>query len=463
MRRAGLLSVIRNPAQLVVAAFAVLIAIGTMLLFLPWATDGPIGIGWEDALFVSTSATTVTGLTTVQIPTFSLFGELVILALIQIGGFGIMTIGSVLALVTMRRIGLRQRMLAQAEIGAVDMGELSGLLKAIAKITIVVEGSLALILFVRFWRGGYEDGPISSAYSAIFHAVSAFNNAGIALYPDSMAGFQSDPWVIFPVSFGFILGGLGFPLYVEFSSRWRHRRAERRREEVPGSERAKPWSLHARITIWSTVVLLIGGPLMVLAFEWTNPGTLGSLSLFEKLSNGWFQGTTPRTAGFNTIDIGLLNDTTLLGMSIMMFIGAGPASTSGGIKVTTAALLAAVIWAEIRGERDVNVFRRRIPTPMIRQAVAIALLAIGFVGMTTLIFMASDGLELTDALFESTSAFGTVGLSTGSTGSISTGGHLVLTLAMICGRVGPLTFVTALALRERTRLYRHPEERPIIG
>ncbi|WP_040494784.1 TrkH family potassium uptake protein [Ilumatobacter nonamiensis] len=463
MRRSGLLRVIRNPAQLVVASFALLIAIGTALLFLPWATDGPTGTGWEDALFVSTSATTVTGLSTVPIPSFSLFGELVILALIQIGGFGIMTIGSVFALVTLRRIGLRQRMLAQAEIGAVDIGELKRLLLAIGKITLVVEGSLATILFLRFWQGGYEDGPIRSAYSAVFHAVSAFNNAGISLYPDNLEGFQDDAWVIFPVTFGFIVGGLGFPVYVEILNRWKHNRAERRHVETAGAERAKPWSLHAKITVGATVVLLVGGPLMVLAFEWTNPDTLGPLGMFDKLSNGWFQGVTPRTAGFNTVDIGAMNETTHLGTSIMMFVGAGPASTSGGIKVTTAAVLAAVLWAQIRGETDVNVLRRRIPTAMIRQAVTIALLSIGFVGLTSLVFMASDGLDLSDALFESTSAFGTVGLSTGVTGSISTGGHLVLTLAMICGRVGPLTFVTAIALRERTRLYRHPEERPIIG
>ena len=463
MRRAGILAIVRNPAQLVVLAFTALIALGALLLLLPWSSDGPGSIGWENALFVSTSATTVTGLSTVDVSTFSLFGELVILALIQIGGFGIMTIGSVLALVALRRVGLRQRMLAQAEIGAVDIGELSGLLWAIARITVAVEGLLALILFVRFWQGGYEDGPISSAYSAVFHAVAAFNNAGLSLYSDNLAGFVHDPFVMLPVTLGFIIGGLGFPVYVEVLNRARHRRAERRGEETPGSERAKPWSLHARITVGATLVLLVVGPVLVLAFEWSNPSTLGSLDLWDKLTNAWFQGVTPRTAGFNTIDIGAMKEPTLVGTSILMFVGAGPASTSGGIKVTTAAVLAAVIWSEVRGERDVNVFRRRLPTAMIRQALAIALLSVGVVAFTSLSLMTSDGIGLTAALFESTSAFGTVGLSTGVTGSIGTLGHLVLIGVMICGRVGPLTFVTALALRDRARLYRHPEERPIIG
>ena len=403
----------------------------------------------------------MTGLSTVDISTLSLFGELVVLALIQIGGFGIMTIGSVFALVALRRVGLRQRMLAQAEIGAVDIGELARLLKAIARITIAVEGTLALILFVRFWQSGVEDNPLDAAYSGVFHAVASFNNAGISLYSDNLAGFVDDPFVIFPVSFGFIVGGLGFPVFVEIVRRWRHDRTERRGGR--SAERARPWSLHARITIGVTLLLLVVGPLMVLAFEWTNPDTLGSLGLLDKLSNAWFQGVTSRTAGFNTIDIGAMNETTLLGTSVLMFIGAGPASTSGGIKVTTVAVLTAVLWAEVRGERDVNIFRRRLPTPMVRQALTIVMLSILFVGITIVVLMANDGLSLTNALFESTSAFGTVGLSTGVTGSISTFGHVVLIVVMICGRVGPLTFVTAIALRESARLYRHPEERPIIG
>ncbi len=464
MRPVGMPNITTNPAKLVLLSFAALIGVGTALLALPVAADGADGIGVENALFLSTSATTVTGLSTIDIAEFSLFGELVLLALIQVGGFGIMTIGSVVALLTFQRIGLRQRMLAQAEIGAVEFGELSGLLGAIFRITVAVEGTLAAVLFVRFWQGGYEDGPIASAYSAVFHAVATFNNAGISLYSDNLARFVDDPFVSIPVSAGFIVGGLGFPVYVEFLRRWRHQREARKGDDSSARiDGARPWSLHTRITVAATLALLVVGPVMVLAFEWRNPGTLGPLGWSDKLVNGWFQGVTPRTAGFNTVDIGAMNETTLLGTSVLMFIGAGPASTSGGIKVTTFAVLAYVIWAEIRGERDVNVFRRRLPTPMIRQALAIALLSVGFVVASSLFLMTSDGLDLIDALFESTSAFGTVGLSTGITGSISSAGHVLLVGVMLCGRVGPLTFATAFALRERARLYRHPEERPIIG
>ncbi len=448
----------QNPAQQVVIAFAALIGLGTGLLLLPQAVDGPTGLGLEDSLFMATSATTVTGLSTVDAATFSLFGELVILALIQIGGFGIMTIGSVLALVASRRVGLRRRMLAQAEIGAIDIGELRNLIRAIAKITIAVEGTLAVVLFIRFWINDTERTAGAALYSAIFHAIATFNNAGISLYSDNLEQFVGDPIVVAAVTVGFIIGGLGFPIMVEV-----YRRLEQRRAGGADTKRVRPWSIHIKVTLMATAVLLIVGPLVVLLFEWTNPNTLGPLHLGDKLLAGWFQGVTPRTAGFNTVDIGAMNEPTLFVITSLMFIGAGPASTSGGIKVTTFAVLGYVVWAEIRGERDVQMFNRRLPTKMIRQAVTIVLLSIALVVGMSLILMASDGLTLTSALFESASAFGTVGLSTGVTGSISTFGHLMLVLVMLAGRVGPVTFATALALRSRARAYRFPEERPIIG
>ncbi len=437
-----------------VGAFTALILVGTGLLWLPISADGPGHIGLEDALFSSTSAATVTGLASTDISRFSLFGELVTLVLIQIGGFGIMTIGSVLAIVASHRVGLRQRMLAQAEIGAVDIGDLRRLILAIAKITLAVEGGLALILSLRFWQQGYEDGPIASAYSGIFHAISSFNNAGISLYSDSMARFVGDPVVVLSVSGGFIIGGLGFPILVEF---WR-RTAQRRT-----TTRAAHWSLHTKITLMVTAALLVFGPLVVMTFEWTNPATLGPLDTFDKILAGWFQGVTPRTAGFNTVDIGGMNEPTLLVITTLMFIGAGPASTAGGIKVTTFAVLGYVLWSEVRGNTDMNVFRRRLPANLIRQALTVALLAIGLVVGATLALMSIEDLALSPALFEITSAFGTVGLSTGVTGSIGASGHLLLVLVMLAGRVGPVTFVTALALRERIPAYRYPEERPIIG
>jgi potassium uptake TrkH family protein len=452
--RGGLLGEIRNPAQLVVGAFSAFILFGTALLWLPISADGPGHIGLEDALFTATSAATVTGLGSTDVSRFSLFGELVILMLIQIGGFGIMTIGSVLAIIASHRVGLRQRMLAQAEIGAVDMGDLRRLILAIAKITLAVEATVAVILSIRFWQRGYEDGPIASAYSGIFHSISSFNNAGISLYSDNLARFVGDPVVVLSVSGGFIIGGLGFPILVEW---WR--RTSQRRNNI----RRTHWTLHTKITLLVTAALLVFGPLVVMTFEWTNPATLGPLDTFDKILAGWFQGVTPRTAGFNTVDIGGMNEPTLLVITTLMFIGAGPASTAGGIKVTTFAVLGFVLWSEVRGNTDMNVFQRRLPANLIRQALTVALLAIGLVVGATLVLMSVEDLSLTPALFEITSAFGTVGLSTGVTGSIGASGHLLLVLVMLAGRVGPVTFVTALALRERVPSFRYPEERPIIG
>ncbi len=437
----------RNPAQLVVGGFVLLILLGTLLLRLPFAVDpGVAHPGWRASLFSSTSASTVTGLSTVDVTIFSLFGELVLLALIQIGGFGIMTVGSVLALVTARRVGLRQRILAQAEIGAVDMGELRSLIGAIAKITVAVEISVAVVLFVPLLRTD-GTGVASAAYNAVFNAVSGFNNAGITLFADSLTRFATNPFVVFPVTFAFIVGGLGFPILVEF------------RRRVP----ARRWSLHTRITLLATAALLVVGPASVLMFEWTNPATLGSMDVLDKLQAAWFQGVTPRTAGFNTIDIGAMREPTLLITTGLMFIGAGPASTSGGIKVTTFAILFFAMWSEVRGDTDINVFRRRIPNAAARQAMTVALLSVGLVFSTAVLLTTISSFDLQSTLFEATSAFGTVGLSTGITGALPAAGQLLLVFVMLAGRVGPVTMVAALAMRQRTRSYRFAEERPIIG
>jgi trk system potassium uptake protein TrkH len=442
-----ILGAVHNPAQLVLAAFVTLILIGTAFLSLPFAVDSGVDHpGILDSLFWSTSATTVTGLGTVDVAAFSLFGELVLLALIQLGGFGIMTIGSVLALVASRRVGLRQRMLAQAEIGAVDIGELRYLISAIAKITLLVESSIALILFIHL--STTDDTSVGrAAYSAVFHGVSAFNNAGISLYSDSLTQFVDDPLVVFPITAAFVIGGLGFPILVEF------------RKRVP----PRKWSLHTRITLGATMFLLVAGPLLVLVLEWTNSATLGPMGVWDKLQAAWFQGVTPRTAGFNTIDIGAQREPTLNIMTGLMFIGAGPASTSGGIKVTTFAVLGFAMWSEVRGDNDINVFNRRLPVQVVRQAMTVALLSVGTVFAGAIALTTMSSFSFTETLFEATSAFGTVGLSTGITDSLPAMGKFLLVLIMITGRVGPVTFVTALALRQRRRAYRFPEERPIIG
>jgi trk system potassium uptake protein TrkH len=447
VRLGHLVDSVRNPAQLVLTAFVALAAVGTLLLRLPFAIDeGAPSPDLVDAAFWSTSASTVTGLSTIDVRVFSTFGELVLLALVQVGGFGVMTIGAALALAASRRLGLRQRMLAKAELGAGEMGELKALILAIARITIVVELAIAIVLFATFrLRHGEPVGR--AAYSAVFHAVTAFNNAGISLHSDNLVRYRDDPFVVLPMSLAFIVGGLGFPVLVEFIRRVRPSR----------------WTLNTRITLLATAGLLVIGPVLVLALEWGNPLTLGPMNLFDKLLAAWFQGTSPRTAGFNTIDLAAQTGPTLNVQSALMFIGAGPASTSGGIKVTTFAVLGFAMWAEVRGDEDVNAFGRRLSPRVQRQALTMALLAIGAVFGLAIILSALSDLPFTSTLYESASAFGTTGLSVGVSAVAPEPGQWLLLGMMLLGRVGPMTFVSALALRETSRAYRFPEERPLIG
>ncbi len=468
MTKWRLISASENPARLVLTAFTALIVSGTALLRIPAAFDGTQP-SLLDSLFTSTSATTVTGLATLNISEFSALGEVIILILIQVGGFGIMALGAILSVVASHRMGLHQRKLATAEFGTLDNGvlaeiDLRGILRRVAEITILVELVLGFILFLRLWTGGYENFA-RSLYSALFHSISSFNNAGISLYSDSLERFSGDPFLLIPMSAAFILGGFGFPIIIEVLRQVRGTATAGVRARRRGLARIDPkrWSLHAKITVTATLTLIVIGPLVFAALEWANPSTLGPLDIGEKLLTSWFQGTTPRTAGFSTIDIGGLQEPTLLFVTTLMFIGAGPASTSGGIKITTFAVLAFVIWAEVRGRNDVNVFGRRLSRGVVRQAITIALLSVGLVIATALILVGTMDVTLTPALFEATSAFGTVGLSTGLTAELNGVSRALLTIVMLAGRIGPMTFVTAIALKKRDLPYRFPEERPIIG
>ncbi|MGA0324862.1 MAG: TrkH family potassium uptake protein [Ilumatobacteraceae bacterium] len=468
MTKWRLISASENPARLVLTAFTALIVAGTALLRIPAAFDGTQP-SLLDSLFTSTSATTVTGLATLNISEFSALGEVIILILIQVGGFGIMALGAILSVVASHRMGLHQRKLAAAEFGTLDNGvlaeiDLRGILRRVAEITILVELVLGFILFLRLWTGGYENFA-RSLYSALFHSISSFNNAGISLYSDSLERFSGDPFLLIPMSAAFILGGFGFPIIIEVLRQVRGTATVGVRARRRGLARIDPkrWSLHAKITVTATLTLIVIGPLVFAALEWANPSTLGPLDIGEKLLTSWFQGTTPRTAGFSTIDIGGLQEPTLLFVTTLMFIGAGPASTSGGIKITTFAVLAFVIWAEVRGRNDVNVFGRRLSRGVVRQAITIALLSVGLVITTALILVGTMDVTLTPALFEATSAFGTVGLSTGLTAELNGVSRALLTIVMLAGRIGPMTFVTAIALKKRDLPYRFPEERPIIG
>lgn len=288
----------------------------------------------------------------------------------------------------------------------------------------------------------------NAAFEGIFHAVSAFNNAGLSPYANNLHPYVGDPWVCLPVTAAVIVGGLGFPVVFELGRAWR---------------RPRTWSVLTRITLVLTVTLLAVGTVALTAAEYGNPRTLGPLSGPDKWLAGFFASVVSRTAGFSTVETGGLRPESVLVMEVLMFIGGGSASTAGGIKVTTFGLLAFVMWAEVRGKPSVEVGRRQVPVTNQRQALSISLMSIGVVVVAAFLLLALSDHRLHEALFEAVSAFSTVGLTTGITGDLSTAAQVVLLVVMFTGRVGPLTLAYALALRERTRRYELPEERIIVG
>ena len=439
---------LRHPAQVVVVAFAAGVGVGAVLLALPLSRAGSGNASILEALFTATSAVCVTGLTVVDTPTYwSGFGQAVILVLIQIGGFGIMTLASLLGLLVAHRLGLRTRLTAGAETKTLGLGDVRRVLIGVAAFSLAFETIAAVILTSRL-ATRYDEPLGEAVYHGIFHAISAFNNAGFSLYSDNLVRFATDPVISITIAVAVIAGGLGFPVLFEL-----------RRELLT----PKRWTLHTRIVIWMTLILLIGGTIAVTAFEWGNPKTLGPLSVPSKLLAGFFQAVQPRTAGFNSLDYAEMNETTWLVTDVLMFIGGGPAGTAGGIKVTTFAVLAFMIFAEVRGDPTVHVHNRRIPGVAQRQALTIALLGMFVVVAGTLALLAISDQDLDRVLFEAVSAFGTVGLTTGITAELPAGGQSVLIVLMFLGRVGTITLASALALRSRPILYRLPEERPIIG
>ena len=439
---------IQHPARLVPLAFLVTILVGTVLLMLPMSRADPGGAPLLIALFTSTSAVCVTGLAVQDTATYwSGFGQGVILALSQIGGFGIMTGATLLGLLVTRRLRLSTRLIAQAETRSIALGEVAGLLRLIFLVTVSVELAAAAILTLRL-RYTYQEPWDQAIWNGLFHAISAFNNAGFSTYSDGMMRFVADPVVIMTVTVAVVLGGLGFPVLYELRRKLRH---------------PARWSIHTKITLLGTAVLLPAGWVAVLAFEWSNPDTLGPLDLTGKLLASMFHSAMTRSGGLNSVDIGKMELETLAVSYVLMLIGGGSASTAGGIRVTTFLLLGFVVLAEIRGEPDTTAFRRRISSEVQRQALSVVLLAVGLVALATLLLLVLTDFALHDVLFEAISACATVGLSTGITPKLPPAAQFVLVVMMFTGRVGTVTIATAFALRMRKRPYRYPEERPIVG
>jgi potassium uptake TrkH family protein len=452
----------RRPAQVVALGFLTAIGTGTALLSLPAATTGQRA-SFVEALFTATSATCVTGLVVVDTETFwSPFGQAVILVLIQIGGFGVMTVASLLGLVLSRRLGLRSRLVAAESTHSVSLGDVKQVMLGALRFTLVAELLLAIVLTARLVVG-YGESLGHAMWSGVFHSLSAFNNAGFSIYGDSLMRFVTDPWVCLPICAAVIVGGLGFPVLLEL---WRLQRTRRGPEHRSLLWYPNRWSIHTRITLLTTAVLLAVGTLFFLLVEWGNPRTFGPLDVPGKILAAFTQAVMPRTAGFNSIDTNGLNHGTWFFTDMLMFIGGGSAGTAGGIKVGTFAVLAFVIWSEGRGDPDVTVFDRRLARTTQRQALTVALVGVAAVVIATLVITVSvppEVVPLDRVLFEVISAFSTTGLSTGITADLAPWHQCLLVVLMFLGRLGPITLGTGLALRERQRMYRRPDSAVIIG
>lgn len=440
-RRAG------GPARIIVAAFAVGVALGTGLLLLPASSADGQSASLLDSVFTATSAVCVTGLVTVDTGTsWSTAGHLVILALMQVGGLSIMTVASLLVVLVSRRLGLRARLAARAQSGNLDLSDVRRVLRNVVLFSLAGEALTAVALALRL-ATAYDVPAGTAVWEGVFHAVSAFNNGGFVLWSDGMTGFAGDPWMLLPVALAVIAGGLGFPVIFELVRSWRPR----------------SWSVTTRITLVTSGALLVVGTVVLFLLEYGNPATLGPMGVAGKVLVGFFSAVMPRSGGFSAVEIGAMTPESWLATDVLMFIGGGSASTAGGIKVTTFGLLAAVLWAEMSGERDVDVGRRRIPIANQRQALAVALLGVGLAMASTFVVLGVSDEDLDRVLFEVLSALGTVGLSTGITAELPAAGQVVLVVLMFVGRLGPLALASALALRERPRHYERPEERTIIG
>lgn len=437
----------QSPARLAIGVFAGVVALFTALLSSPWATATGERAPFVDALFTATSAVCVTGLVTV--PTGSYWsgaGIATIAVAIKIGGLGVMTLASILGLAVSRRIGLTQRLLTASETKTTRLGEVGSLVRTVIVTSTALEVAIALVLLPRFHMLREDWGE--AAWHSLFYAVSAFNNAGFVPTVEGLEPYATDWWILTPIMVGVFIGALGFPVLLDIG---KHLRAPRR------------WNLHAKLTLTTSALLVGAGTLLITAAEWGNPLTFGPLGVGNKLLTGLFAGIMPRSGGFSTVAVGDMHESSWLLNDALMFVGGGSASTAGGIKVTTLAVMLLAIVAEARGDADVEAFGRRIPRAALQVAIAVSLVSATLVLVASLLLLEITDWKLDVVLFEVISAFATCGLSTGNTHLLPDAGKYVLTVLMFIGRTGTMTLAAALALRNRRRVIRYPEERPIIG
>lgn len=437
-----------SPTRMIVSSFAVLIFLGGLLLNLPVASNSGISIGFVNALFTATSATCVTGLIVADTLTqWTLFGQIIILVLIQVGGLGIITLATFFSAILGRKVGMKGRILAQASISEYSFTEVVAMIKGIVLITLVIEAAGAILFSIRF----VPMFGLKGIYMSVFQSISAFCNAGFDLMGGykSLTDFNGEPIILYTTAALIVIGGLGFIVW----------------KDLYEYHETRTLYLHTKLVLMMTVLLIFGGAMFFLFQEYSNPSTMGALNFTEKINAAMFQSVTTRTAGFNSIDVDGMTEISKMFSVFLMFVGAAPGSTAGGVKVTTLAIVIVAIVSNIRGNSETVVLKRKVGQDVINKSLAIIGLSMILVFAMTTIIIAIEDMPFINVLFECTSAFGTVGQSTGITPLLHDSSKILLSFMMFLGRVGPLTFAVALAMREKKTLQNsvYPEGKIMVG
>lgn len=449
-----------SPARFAILIFTGLVLLLTAVLSLPIATVDRSATPLADAFFTAMSSICVTGLATVDMAThWSTFGTIAILVGLEVGGIGVLTLASMLGLIVSRRLGLKAKLLAAsdsnplrlhagpvAESQAIRLGEIGGLLATVAISVFAIEAFITILIAPRLLIAGTD--LWAATWQGFYIATSAFTNTGFLPTPEGLEPFAADPWMLSAISLAVILGSLGFPVIFALARYWKSPRH---------------WSLHVKLTLVTTGILIVVGAIAIYALEWNNSATIGAQDPVVRPMTATFLSIMTRSGGFSTVDIGQMQDSSLLVMDMLMFVGGGSASTAGGIKVTTLAVLFLAALAEARGDSDIQVFARRIPPDVLRLSVSVVLWGATIVAIATIALLPTTSAPFDKVLFDVISAFGTSGLSTGVTESVPDAGKYILAATMWAGRVGTVTLAAALAASQRRQLFTRAEERPIVG
>lgn len=437
-----------NPPVLVMLTFFLAIFIGSLLLMLPAATSSGEETSLLGALFTSTSATCVTGLIVYDTGMhFTIFGQIIILALIQIGGLGIMTISSAFAIILGQKMSLKRESIMQDVVGESNKFDMINLVKNVVIVTITLELMGAVILYFTFISKSYTVNQ--ALYHSIFHSISAFCNAGFCLYPDSLIRYLDNFNINFVITSLIILGGIGFPVMKDLQ------------RTIKNKFRFKRLTLHSKIVLSATLILLLLGTIAFFIAEYNNE--MKGFNFPNRLFSSYFQSVTTRTAGFNTIDTANLSKGSSFVSGILMFIGASPGSTGGGVKTTALVVVFIAVVAMFRGHKDVNIFKRKVSENIIKKVMALVAASVAFLAFMIFLLLLFEPFTLEKTIFEAISAFGTVGLSMGITSQLSEAGQIIIVLLMYIGRVGPLTLMFAISQTKDRSYFTYIEEKISIG